>query len=82
MKKLLLVCVMLLTVIGMKAEDSAIELLNTTPENGEKYSVNEADGNVIFTFNRGVTIDKSWIVPAEGNKIGIHLSFSIIIIAE
>ena len=66
---------MLLTVIGMKAEDSAIELLNTTPKNGEKYSVNKADGNVVFTFNRGVTIDKAWIVPAEGNKIAITNSW-------
>lgn len=80
MKKLLLVCVMLLTVIGMKAEDSAIELLNTTPKNGEKYSVNEANGNVVFTFNRGVTIDKAWIVPAEGNKIAITNSWDSFIL--
>lgn len=63
--------IMLLATLGMKAENPVIELVETTPATGEKYLVNDFSGQVVFTFNRQVTVEKAWIVPASGIRIAI-----------
>ena len=71
MRRLLPLMIMLLVTIGMKAENPVIELQETSPAAGENYSVNDAGGNVVFTFNRQVTVENAWIVPASGDPVAI-----------
>lgn len=72
MKKLLLLLTTLLVTIGLRAEDPTELTLGINYENGEEYSFSNTDGAVVFEFNRAVTIENAWIIPATGEKIAVE----------
>lgn len=70
MKRKLLLFFALLIAVGMTAAED-LQPTNVTPESGATYLVSENGGNVVFTFDRQLTIDKAYIIPANGSPIEI-----------
>lgn len=71
MRKLLLLLTALLVTIGLRAEEASELTLGINYEAGAEYSFSNTDGAVIFEFNRAVTVENTWIIPAGGEKIAV-----------
>lgn len=71
MKNYLLLIFMLLAVSGLKAEDSTLEYMGASYENGAVFDGVKFD-YVSFQFNRKVTVDHAYIVLKNGDKVEIN----------